>query len=147
MSEKTRLDSSTILFYYESFFCSNRQELLAELRDSAGPEINMSCKGSCKDVLDMCDVTPPDIQGSETNVYAKIPYSAWECVALNPDVREFGIPECGGWPLSLPKRNTLPRPKRYFQTIYKVDGTPVTGNAANVQIENGRAKVRLKGFQ
>lgn len=132
-------------FYYEAYWCYTRQELLGELRDSAGPEIEMMCKSSCKDVLEMCEVNSLDIQGSETKVYAKIPFASWDCVALNSDVQRFKILECGGvWPLSLTKRNARPSPKKYFQTIYKVNGTPATGDAINIQIENGKPKVHLK---
>lgn len=135
-------------FYYEFYRCYNRQDLLGKLRDSLGPEIELKCSNSCREVLEGCEVNPPEIIGSSTNVEANIPYSAWECVALNPDVLHFDMAECGHWPLSLPKRNALPaNPKKYFQTIYKVNGTPATGDATNVQIENGQAKVRLKNFQ
>ena len=135
-------------FYYEFYRCYNRQDLLGKLRDSLGPEIELKCSNSCREVLDGCEVNPPEIIGSSTNVEANIPYSAWECVALNPDVLHFDMAECWHWPLSLPKRNALPaNPKKYFQTIYKVNGTPATGDATNVQIENGQAKIRLKNFQ
>lgn len=138
-----------LYFYYEAYYCYERQVLLGKLRDSLGPEIELKCSNSCREVLDGCEVNPPEIIGSSTNVEANIPYSAWECVALNPDVQVFKILECGGiWPLSLPKRNALlANPKKYFQTIYRVNGTPATGDASNVQIENGQAKVRLKNFQ
>ena len=133
-----------LYFYYESFFCSNRQELLGELRDSLGPVIELKCANSCKDVLDACEVTPPEINGSSTNIDVKIPYSAWECVALNQNVLDFDIAECGGWPLSLPKKNALPSSKKHLQTIYRLNGTPATGNETGIRIENGQPKVHLK---
>lgn len=137
-------------FYYESYRCYNRQDLLGKLRDSLGPEIELKCSNSCREVLDGCEVNPPEIIGSTTNVEANIPYSAWECVALNPDVLLFDLLECNSccWPLSFSlRKSSLFKPRERHQTIYKVNGTPATGDAANVQIENGQAKIRLKNFQ
>lgn len=132
-------------FYYESYRCYNRQNLLGKLRDSLGPEIELKCSNSCREVLDGCEVNP-EIVGSSTNVEAKIPYSAWECVALNPDVLLFDLLECDfGWPLSSSlRKSSLFKPRERHQTIYKVNGTPATGDAINIQIENGKPKVHLK---
>ena len=136
-------------FYYEIYRCYNRQELLGKLRDSLGPEIELKCSNSCREVLDGCEVNPPEIIGSSTNIDVRIPYSAWECVALNPDVLLFDLLECNFcWPLSSSlRKSSLFKPRERHQTIYKVNGTPATGDAANVQIENGQAKIRLKNFQ
>ncbi len=138
-----------IYFYYEDYLCYNRQELLGQLRDSLGPEIWLICSNSCREVLDGCEVNPPEIIGSSTDIEARIPYSAWECVALNQDVSLFDFDHnCALWPLSSSlRKSSLFKPRERHQTIYKVNGTPATGDAANVQIENGQAKIRLKNFQ
>ena len=135
-----------IYFYYEDYLCYNRQELLGQLRDSLGPEIWLICSNSCREVLDGCEVNPPEIIGSSTDIEARIPYSAWECVALNQDVSLFDFDHnCALWPLSSSlRKSSLFKPRERHQTIYKVNGTPATGDATSIRIENGKPIVHLK---